>query len=196
MTRIGLFAYGSLVDPASAGRTLGREMPAPRPARLRGWRRRWSLVRDNLRSEKTFAIEPGGELPPWILGLNIEPQEGNEDAAEAPNGALLELSEAELERLDLREMRYDRIEVGDAVAEADGFDVVVAYTAKPNHHAPEPPPGAVVFATYIRAVEAAFAALGDGEWDAFLRTTPTPPVELVEPVLVRDAIPPGNPRAW
>jgi hypothetical protein len=194
MTRIAVFAYGSLVDPVSAGRTLGRELPAPRPARLDGWVRRWTLLRDNLRSEKTFAIEPGGEVPPWVLGLNIEPREQASD--EGPNGALIELSEEEVERLDLREVRYDRIDVSESVAGADGFDRVVSYTAKPSNHAPRPPAGAVVLSTYIRAVEAAFAALGDGEWDAFLQTTPAPPVELVEPLLVRDRIPPGNPRAW
>ena len=194
MTRIAVFAFGSLVDPVSAGRTLGREMPAPRPARLEGWERRWTLLRDNLRSEKTFAIEPGGEVPPWVLGLNLESQEHASD--EGPNGALIELSEAELERLDLREIRYDRIDVSESIDGADGFDRVVSYTAKPSHHAPEPPPGAVVLATYARAVEAAFAALGNGQLDAYLRTTPTPPVDLVEPVLVRDRIPPGNPRAW
>jgi hypothetical protein len=198
MTRIAVFAYGSLVDPASAGRTLGRRMPAPRPARLHGWTRRWSLIRDNLRSEKTFAIDPGGEIPPWILGLNIERRDGprGEHDPAAPNGALLELTEAELERLDLREVRYDRVDVTGRVPEADGYDRVVAYTARPSNYAAEPPPGAVVLSTYIRAVEAAFAALGDGEWDVFLRTTPGPPVELVEPVLVRDRIPPGNPREW
>jgi hypothetical protein len=194
MTRIAVFAYGSLVDPVSAGRTLGREMPAPTPARLEGWERRWTLLRDNLRSEKTFAIEPGGEVPPWVLGLNIEPRDP--EPGTGPNGALIEMSEAELERLDLREVRYDRIDVSGGVAGADGFDRVVSYTAKPAHHAPQPPAGAVVLATYARAVEAAFAALGDGELVTYLRTTPSPPVELVEPVLVRDRIPPGNPRAW
>src|SRR4051794_16197880 len=194
MTRIAVFAYGSLVDPASAGRTLGRELPAPRPARLKGWERRWTLVRDTLRSEKTFAIEPGGEVPPWVLGLNIEPAEEGGD--EGPNGALIELSEAELERLDLREVRYDRIDVSGSIAAADGFDRVVSYTAKASHHSPEPPPGAVILTTYTRAVEAAFAALGDDQLATYLKTTPSPPVDLVEPLLVRDEIPPGNPRAW
>ena len=194
MTRTAVFAYGSLVDPASAGRTLGRELPAPQPARLCGWARRWTLVRDNLRSEKTFAIDPGGEVPPWVLGLNIEPHEGSD--GDGPNGALIELSDAELRRLDLREIRYDRIDVTGSVAGAGGFDRVVSYTAKRSHHSPEPPDGAVVFGTYVRAVEAAFAALGRGELDAYLDTTPTPPVRLVEPLLMRDRIPPGNPRAW
>src|SRR3954454_4407971 len=108
MTRTAVFAYGSLVDPASAGRTLGRELAAPLPARLEGWSRRWTLLRDNLRSEKTFTIDPGGEVPPWVLGLNIEAHGSHEDG---PNGALIELSAAELDRLDLREIRYDRIDV-------------------------------------------------------------------------------------
>lgn len=193
MTRIAVFAYGSLVDPASATRTLDRELPPPTPARLGGWRRRWSVVRDNLRAEKTFAVKPGGLVPRWILGLNIEP---DPDADEGPNGALLEVSEAELERLDLREMRYRRTDVTASVADPPGFDLVVAYAARPDHYSPEPPPGAVIMAPYARAVEAAFAALGPDELEAYLRTTAAPPVEAVEATLVRDQIPPGNPRAW
>ena len=198
MTRIGVFAYGSLASPDSAGRTLGRELPSPRPASLPGWRRRWTIVRDNLHSEKKFAVEPGGRVPRWILGLNIEPygEAGEAGDGQDPNGALFELSEAEVDRLDLREMRYDRVDVSDRVAGAEGFDLVVAYRAKQSHHAPSPPAGAVVLAPYMRAVEKAFAALGDGELEAYRRTTPAPPVEAVEVVLVEDQIPPGNPRGW
>ena len=96
MTRIAVFGYGSLVEPSSAARTIGREVPSPLPARLRGWRRRWTLARDNLRTEKTFAVDPGGITPPWVLGLNVEPGDGGE---EAPNGALIEVTEAELGHL-------------------------------------------------------------------------------------------------
>ncbi len=69
----------------------------------------WSLVRDNARSEKGF--EPiEGEPFDFCLGLNLERAPGaSED--EWPNGALIELTEPELERLDLRELRYDRVEV-------------------------------------------------------------------------------------
>lgn len=193
MTRIAVFAYASLVDPESASLTLGRPVPRPAPARLAGWRRRWSVARDNLRSEKTFAVEPGGEMPRWVMGLNIET---GEDGDSPPNGALLEVSEEELERLDLRELRYDRVDVSGAVRGSSSFEKIVAYRAKPAHHAPEPPPGAVVFGPYARTVEAAFAALGEGQRQLYLETTGAPPVAVVEPVLVRDRIPPGNPRAW
>jgi cation transport regulator ChaC len=191
---LAVFAYGSLVNPESFARTLGREPAEVVPVRLPGWRRRWSIHRDNLAHEKTFAREGGGEVPPWVVGLNLERDEIGEGAA--PNGALIEISEGELERLDVRELRYDRVDVSGAVAGSAGFDRVVSYTAKREHFTAEPPQGAVAMAPYVRAIEAAFNALGDGEWELFLSTTGLPPVEMIEPVLVRDEIPPGNPREW
>jgi hypothetical protein len=189
---LALFAYGSLVSPRSFAQTLGREPADLIPARLPGWRRTWSIRRDNLASEKTFARADSGELLTWVVGLNLEP----DDEGPAPNGALIEISEAELERLDLREMRYEHIEVTDTIGEAEAFEQVVAYKAKPEHHAAELPEGAVAMATYLRALEDAFNTLGADQWELFLSTTGLPPVEAVEPVLVRDQIPSGNPRQW
>jgi hypothetical protein len=159
---------------------------------LAGWRRRWSTVRDNLACEKTFARHSDGELLGHVLGLNLEPDEDGDDA---PNGVLLELSDAELERLDLREMRYDRVAVGEHL-DSGGFEEVFTYRAKPRHHAPRPPAGAVVISSYVAFVESAFEALGSGQRDLYLATTGPPPVEVVDAVLVEGRIPPGNPRAW
>jgi hypothetical protein len=193
--KIAIFAYGSLVSPQSFEKTLGRPAGRPVAARLGGWRRRWSVVRDNLAAEKTFARVDGGGLPPWIVGLNLEPDDGG-DRELAPNGALLEVDEAELDRLDSREIRYRRVEVGGRIEAAHDFNRVIAYAARPENFAPEPPDGAVAMAPYLRFVEAAFRELGDGEWERFMETTGAPPVEAIEPVLVRDEIPPGNPRDW
>jgi hypothetical protein len=187
--RLALFAYGSLVSPDSAAATLGRPVPASVPARLPGWRRRWSQVRDNRAVEKTFARRDNGQVPAHVLGLTIEP---SDDRHEAPNGALFEVSEQELLRLDVRELRYDRIEV-ERIA---GFDRVFTYRAKPAQRAAQAPPGAVVIAAYLARVEAAFAALGDDQLHLYRETTGPPPVEVVDAVLVRDRIPPGNPRDW
>ncbi len=195
MSRLAVFAYGSLVSPQSFEQTLGRAPAELHPRRLLGWRRRWSIVRDNLAAEKTFARESDGELPRWIVGLNVE-RDAAAGPESAPNGALIEVSEAELERLDLREMRYDRVEVTSDVDDSAGFKPVFAYTAKAEHFSPTPPADAVRMAPYLRALEAAFGELGDGQWQLFLDTTEPHPGETIEPVLVRDQIPPGNPRDW
>jgi hypothetical protein len=194
MARLGLFAYGSLVSPESAARTLGHPVEASAPLRLPGWRRSWSTMRDNHASEKTFARRSDGSLPGHVLGLNLEPCD---DPAEAPNGVLLELGDEDLERLDVRELRYDRFAVGDHVESAAHLDEVFAYRAKPAHYAPRPPGDAVVIASYASFVEAAFDALGPAEHELYVETTGAPPVEVTDAVLVTDrAIPPGNPREW
>ena len=196
MSRLAVFGYGSLVSRGSAELTLGRPVPPLVPARLEGWTRRWTLARDNNACEKTFARSGDGTLPDFCLGLNLEADPG----APPPNGALLEVSPAELERLDLREMRYRRLEVAETVrtasGEPHGFDRILAYRARPEHHHPTPPPDCVLVASYLRAVEAAFAELGPGELELFRATTEVPPVDVVEADLVLDSIPPGNPRGW
>jgi hypothetical protein len=189
--RLGLFGYGSLVLPESASMTLGRPVTELRPARLHDWRRRFSQRRDNLTCEKTFECD-GSWRPEWILGLNVE--EGEDDAGPV-NGVVIELSEAELDRLDIREIRYDRVDVAASVAGEDLPERIVTYKAKDFHFAPEPPEDAVILRTYAEAVEKGFEQLGDGELDHYLATTPYP-VDRVEAVLVIDRIPDGNPRDW
>jgi cation transport regulator ChaC len=191
MSRLGLFGYGSLVLHESASMTLGRPAGELRPARLHDWRRRFSQRRDNLTCEKTFECD-GGRRPEWILGLNVE--EG-EDMAGAVNGVLIELSEAELDRLDIREIRYDRVEVTESVEGEDLPGRIVTYKAQPFHFAPEPPQDSVILETYASAVELGFSRLGKGELDHYLATTPVP-VDRVAATLVVDRIPAGNPREW
>jgi cation transport regulator ChaC len=191
--REAVFAYGSLVAPDSLERTLGRAVATVGPATLRGWKRRWSQCRDNLRCEKTFAIESGGAVPPFVLGLNVEPDGLPE---EAPNGVLIEIAGDELERLDERELRYDRVDVTENAESEQGFDRVWTYTAKSEHHAPDPPDGAVIIAAYAGTVDRAFRALGESELERYVETTGPPPVEIVEARLLREHIPAGNPRNW
>jgi hypothetical protein len=197
VTRIAVFGYASLASAASAAHTLGRPVEFGAVARLRGWSRAWTLGREQAASEKTFA-RADGSIPRFCLGLNLEPDPGGPP----PNGVLIELTEAELERLDVREIRYDRINVTDAIAFDDGaapakrFDLVIAYRAKARHHHPAPPDDAIIVSTYPAAIEAAFDALGPGQLELYRQTTAPVPVEPVAATLVRDEIPPGNPRAW
>jgi cation transport regulator ChaC len=189
--RLGLFGYGSLVLPESASMTLGRPVGEMRLARLRDWRRRFSQRRDNLTCEKTFECAEG-RRPEWILGLNVE--EGEDDAGPV-NGVVIELTEAELDRLDIREVRYDRVDVTGSVEGEDLPERIVTYTAKEFHFAPEPPEDSIILASYASAVEKGFLALGNGELEHYLATTPYP-VERLEGKLVVDRIPAGNPREW
>ena len=191
-SRTAVFAYGSLVSAESAACTLSGRRVEPRPAALRGWRRAFSLRRDNHRSEKTFARVADGSIPDWVLGLNLEPA-GDVDRV---NGALIEVGEDELARLDLREIRYARREVTTAVEGPVQYERVVAYVARAENHAVDPPSGAVILKSYAEAVERAFAELGPAELGEYRRTTEIPAVEVVEASLVRDRIPEGNPRAW
>lgn len=193
MPRVAIFAYGSLASLASAERTLGRPVHHLGLARLTGWRRRWSQVRDNLRCEKTFARADDGSLPPYCVGLNVE-----RAAGPGPNGVLFEVTEAELDRLAVREIRYDPVDVTGQLA-GDAARVcgpAITFTAKPENHAEALPPGAVILASYARAVQAAFRALGQEQLELFRETTGPKPVEVVEGVLVRGRIPAGNPRGW
>jgi cation transport regulator ChaC len=193
--RLAVFGYGSLVSRESAGVTLGREVESVTPARLRGHARSWTLGRDNLRSEKTFA-RPDGSVPRFCLGLNLE----LDPDAPPPNGALIEVTEAELRRLDLREMRYERIEVTDLVIleQAIGGELerVFTYRARGEHHHPSPPGDAILIGNYIRVVESGFASLGAGQLDLYRRTTRPATVEIADATLIGDRIPEGNPRDW
>ena len=190
---LALFAYGSLVDRASAESTLGRPLGEIRRARLRGWRRRFSQARDNRAAEKTFAMLDG-RTPARILGLNVEPGADPEDA---PNGVLIAVTAADLEALDRRELHYDRIDVGTAICGCEGFaESVFTYVAKPQNLAPEPPPDSVILASYAATVEAAFDGLSPADGELYRQTTLPYPAPIVEGVLVADRIPPGNPRAW
>jgi hypothetical protein len=108
---------------------------------------------------------------------------------------VIELTEAELDRLDIREIRYDRVDVTGSV-EGEGLpERIVTYKAKPFHFAPKPPEDAVILRTYAEAVEMGFEALGPGQLEHYRATTPNP-VERVDAELVIDKIPAGNPRAW
>jgi hypothetical protein len=186
------FAFGSLVSAASAAETLGRPSVEPRPAILRGRRRSFSLGRDNRHCEKTFARTDDGTIPELILALNLEPADPEAEV----NGALIEVGAADLERLDLRELRYDRIEVTGSVSAPGPIERVFTYVARAENHVSMPPAGAVVLGTYERAVERAFAALGPGQLQRYRVTTVPCPAERVEASLRSGRIPAGNPRAW
>lgn len=187
MDPVHLFVYGSLVNRASAEETLGREVGAMEPATLTGWRRRWSLLRDNPYCEKTFALEDG-TVPDWLLSLNVE-QTG--DPVDRVNGALIEIGAEDLSVLDLREVRYRRIETV-----TDAGLAVITYAARHHHNALVTPAGAFVLDTYLEAVERGFGSLGTDELETFRLTTGDPPAPVVSCRLIRHQAAGASPRSW
>ena len=214
-TTSAVFAYGSLVSTHSVAEMLGREITGSSPVRLEGWRRRWSLKRNNLEIEKTFARRDNGHTPAWILSLNLERVDDSSAPSRrgAPNGVLLPASDEDLDRFDSREMRYDRVDVSEQIRPAGGprrdsahglnrrhaaeeFDHVYTYAAKPENLAPKPPLDCIVLRSYFDAVQRAFADLGEAELAEYDATTEPPGVEIAAGVLVADTIAVGNPRDW
>src|SRR5204862_7890641 len=54
LSGLTVFAYASLVDPTSVRQTLGHDVE-PVPARLAGWRRRWSGARGHRDADTPLA---------------------------------------------------------------------------------------------------------------------------------------------
>ena len=149
-----------------------------------------------LRAEKGFEPIEGDPFD-YCLGLNIERAPGA-PADEWPNGGLIEMTAAELDRLDLRELRYDRVDVtGDVRAgEADAFEAVFTYTAKPENFAPIPRRAPSCSRPICGPARPRSRSWARTSWSCSGAARTRCPVPVVEARLVRDEIPEGNPRAW
>ena len=124
VSRLAVFGYASLVSPASAAHTLGRPVDAdPRPpAGLDAAPGRSAATTGPRRRPSPARTAP---MPRLCLGLNLEPDARWAAPERGPDRAR---PSAELDRLDLREIRYRRVEVTDSVSAADpraaGLDLV------------------------------------------------------------------------
>ncbi len=119
-----VFAYGSLIAPATIAQLAGRPVTAGRdytPARLSGWSRTWHVCTDNTADGPVVYEDPAaGSRPPiQVLFLTVEP-------GTAVDGVLLHLPDAGLPALDAREGNYRRTAV-----DVDGFGPAWTYVAKP-----------------------------------------------------------------
>ena len=127
-----VFGYGSLVDPASLGRTLERPVTAGvdfLEADLTGWGRRWNYgvghVSGTWRTSDGRMVDDGVIV---ALGLIAS-------RTERVNGIVARVSDLELAALDVRERDYDRVDVTDAVTVSGGVDAddrIVTYVPRPS----------------------------------------------------------------
>jgi len=159
-----LFGYGSLINLASAARTLGRDVDtaAVRDAWLAGYRRTWRVF-DHVLTD--VGQQPG--RPMTMAFYNIE-----QDAGARCNGVLIPLTAADVARFDTRERQYERVDVTGLVTRYDGQPAggrVVTYVGKAA--ARQWPAGTVVARSYERLVRRGMAARGNTFAAHFAATT-------------------------
>lgn len=162
-----VFAYGSLLDPESAGRTLGAApaLAAYVPARLRGWRRAWTVA-DRVRLD-----DDGREVSAVFLDLEA-------DVASVTPGALLRVDAAGLQALEKRERHYDVVDVTAAIEVVENAPLsprgraharIVTFVGRVEHR---PGPEAVALDRYVTLVEDAARLHGATFEREFLDTLP------------------------
>ncbi len=186
-----VFGYGSLVDPESLGRTLGRVVTPGvdfLAADLTGWGRRWNYgvghVVGSWRRSDGIVIDDGVIV---ALGVVAAPDE-------AVNGIVARVSEVEIAALDQRERDYDRVDVTAAVTvhglspEPDAR--IVTYVPRPSaverYEAARDQGRAGIRNTYWGLVDAAFAVWGADQLARYRSSTPLPDIPVVamsEPAL-------------
>lgn len=172
-----VFGYGSLVSPVSFGHTLGRE-PTPGvdffEAELAGYGRRWNYGTDTI---FTAVGADGVERSDWVfVALGLVRAD-----TETTNGVIGWVDDGELEALDRRERRYDRVDVTDLIT----FGVGATRRAPIVTYVPRAEPIAIYEAARARGVAAittrywdlvdeAFADLGEDRRERYHATTPDP----------------------
>lgn len=150
-----VFGYGSLVSPASAARSLGRDVAALPAAHLRGHRRDWGIgvplvFDDGTRATGAF--------------LDVQPDPGS-----AVLGALLRVSPEELWILEAREAQYDAVAVTALISTAAELDgPVVAFMGRAEHRAT---PDLTLPSRYLELVTNAVATRGAAFAEEFWATT-------------------------
>lgn len=160
-----VFAYGSLVHD------LGGQGLAARAACLRDHRRVWNVAMDNalsLPGYKYYLDARDCSRPQVaVTFLNIVSAPGHR-----VNGVLVPVGAHELTELDRRERNYERLEVTCSIEPAAGARVWSYFgrpEARERFERGRRAGRAVVDRSYLDAVRAGFAALGDGslaEFDA------------------------------
>jgi len=197
MGRDFVFGYGSLA--AELPFVPGRE---PREegfvADLPGFARGWGVAMDNRRDlpgYKYYTDRAGRRPPVFVTFLDLVPADG--DGA-AVNGLCRPVAESELVALDRRERNYERIDVSDRI-DAGGARVwayLGSVAGRARCDAGRAAGTAVIDASYLRAVTAGFAAMGEAEHRrcrSSLEPRGLPVTELVRHDLPRRASPDRGP---
>ncbi len=189
------------MDSESASETLARSVRPGVVADLYGFRRSWSVVRDNRESEKTFARVGDGWVPDYVLLLNANEAEPKDRF----NGVIYKVTETELKRLEDREKRYRPVEVTERLSYRQGscesgdkplFTDVYTFTGKQDHLIDLPPPNSCVLESYMGAVHRGFEKLGSRELEIFHQTTDNHRAQVIRAEQKSGDGDEGLPREW
>lgn len=183
MAGVWVFGYGSLVSPASFGKTLGRELRPGRDlfeAELAGFGRRWNY--GVMHTAASWVDDDGRAHDRTIVALGVVPS-----ADETINGVIGWVGADELPALDRRERTYDRVDVTPAVTTVgDGaaFDspvmVYVPRRAAIDHYEQARDAGtAAIEQRYWNLVDDAFRGLGPDQHARYHATTPAPDIPIL-----------------
>lgn len=182
MSGVWVFGYGSLVDPASFGRTLGRELTPGVDvfeAELHGFGRRWNY--GIMHTVGLWSDDDGLEHERTIVALGVVGS-----VEESVNGVVGWVRDHELGALDRRERVYDRVDVTSAVtADLPGALAapVMVYVPRPEaicHYERARDEGtAAIDHDYWSRVDRAFAALGSDHRTRYHERTPPPDVPVL-----------------
>ena len=197
MSRLATFGYGSLVSRASDRRDARARCAAadPRPPR----RLAAAVVARPRQRPRREGVRADRGRPVRLLP-RPQHRAGARSAGEDewPNGALIELTDAELDRLDLRELRYDRVEVtGDVRAGEPELRRGRSRTRRSRRTSRRIPRRAPSCSRPICApARPRSRSWARTSWSRSGARRSRCPAPVVEARLVRDEIPEGNPRAW
>jgi hypothetical protein len=159
-----VFGYGSLAGDLAADGAL---------AELTGYRRTWGVAADNAQAipgYKQYRLRADGSVPAlFVAFLDLV-----EDADGAVNGVVAAVDAAGLDRLDLRERNYDRIEVTAAIdSPVDGRVWTYVGSTAGRARLAEGRRGErlAISRDYLERVRAAFQKHGDGAYTRFLASS-------------------------
>ncbi|MEE6288214.1 gamma-glutamylcyclotransferase family protein [Georgenia sp. MJ173] len=145
-----VFVYGSLLQPASLQATLPTvSWRRCVPAVVSGRRRDFGVAfpNDGTQPDKAY-LDDQDVRPPVVLFANLRPA----GPAESVNGICVPVGPGELAQLEARELRYDTVDVTDAVRASDAVaatDAVGATAAADVTHAARPSPSLTRVVTFV-----------------------------------------------
>jgi hypothetical protein len=164
---VAVFGYGSLVNMTSLAETIGRHPGTVHYVNLQGWARDWSVAVSNSALRGRFVHADTGELPEYILALNIKKDPFSRFGV---NGILFQASDKDLELLDTREFCYQRIEITNELLGDHPYETIYTYAGLPKYATPTDLP-AVIPASYQQVVSEGFQSINQLAYKWYTHST-------------------------